>query len=77
MFELRSENLTQLGGRMGTERTFDNWRKFFETLDEAKNFAEKDFGSKLTWLERAKSIYSTEDLNYVMYHITKIGTEKA
>ncbi len=47
MFELRSENLTQLGGRMGTERTFDNWRKFFNTIDEAKTYAEKDFGRKV------------------------------
>ncbi|MFA5366335.1 MAG: hypothetical protein WC333_00230 [Dehalococcoidia bacterium] len=57
-YELISENLTGLGGRMGTERTWDNFRKSFKDdldgshgmipvdgsgLAKAKAFAEEDY----------------------------------
>jgi hypothetical protein len=57
-YELVSENLTGLGGPMGTERTWDNFRKSFKDdldgshgmipvdgsgLAKAKAFAEEDY----------------------------------
>lgn len=75
MYELESENLTHLGGLMGTEYTFPNWRKFFSTPELAKAAAEKDYGKPLKWLKTKKG-WRTEDLRYVMYHIRKVEVEK-
>jgi hypothetical protein len=77
MYELVSENLSGLGGPMGTEETWDNWRKFYDTIDAAKIAAEKDYkgGKKpLKWIKEG-SDFRTEDLSYVMYHIHKIKIE--
>lgn len=74
MYILRSENLTNLGGRMGTEYTFSNFEKYFNSLSSARKYAEKDYGSKLEWIKE-KYGFRTKDLSYVMYHIRKIKTE--
>lgn len=34
IWELRSENLSNLGGPMGTEYTFDNFRKHFDSIQK-------------------------------------------
>jgi len=80
MYELRSENLTHLGGPMGSEYTTTNWRKFFKSLDGAKECAEKDYADHkgsvpLKWTKNDKGKLSTGDLGYVMYHIKEIKTE--
>ena len=73
VFELTSENLTNLGGPMGSEYTYDNWRKHFNTIEKAKAYAEKDYGKTLKWIEEnGDNICRTEDLNYVMYHIKQL-----
>ncbi len=71
LFALESENLTGLGGPMGSERTWTNWRKFFKTVSSAKAFAEKDYGKAIQW---DKSNCSG-DLRYVMYHIKRVKVE--
>ena len=80
MYKLTSENLTNLGGPMGTEYTYPNWEKYFNTILEAKKYAEKDFAKdpqkrKLTWTRENKQIY-TKDMGYVMYEIVKVKVEK-
>lgn len=77
MYELESENLTSLGGPMGTEETWVNWRKFYHTIGAAKAAAEKDYKGDqkpLKWI-KVGSGFRTEDLRYVMYHIGKIKVE--
>lgn len=71
MYQLVSENLTNLGGPMGTEYTFDNFRSQFSTLEKAKHFAESDYGGKIDWIKTKKGVRS-KDLGYVMYHIDKL-----
>ena len=74
LYRLVSENLTHLGGAMGTEYTTDNFCKYFKSLANAKAFAEKDYGKKLKWLKE-KGRIRTEDLHHVMYHIYPVKTE--
>lgn len=83
MYKLISENLTGLGGPMGTERTWSNYTKYFKTVKAAKEFAEKDFDSfevrngryrKLVW-HKDRDYYRTDDMGYVMYYIKKVKVE--
>jgi len=71
VYEVVSENLTNLGGRMGTEYTYDNWRKHFSDVDKAKEFAEKDYGKKIKWNKTEKG-FRSDDLLYVMYYVNKL-----
>ena len=84
MFELESENLTQLGGRMGTETTSTNFRRFYNSIALAKKAAEKDYGQPITW-DRKKGptcnlkpidLTCSGDLGHVMYHIKKVKVER-
>jgi len=75
MFELRSENLTGLGGRMGSEHTWTNFRKFYSTAELAIEAAEKDYGNKIKWYKN-KNGFRSPDLRYVMYHIKEVKVEK-
>ena len=71
IFQLRSENLTNLGGPMGTENTFDNFNKPFQTLESAKAYAEKDYGKPIEWIQE-KNYVRSPDLAWVMYHIKEV-----
>jgi hypothetical protein len=78
MFQLVSEDLTHLGGSMGTEYTTENYTKHFSTDDKAKKHAEKEYGSEIKW-ERKKEkkvSWCSGDLGYVMYHIKEITLDE-
>jgi hypothetical protein len=70
IFKLVSENLTNLGGPMGTERTFENWSKLFTDIDVAKAYAVTDYKKGINWITDKNRIHSG-DLGYVMYIITE------
>lgn len=76
MYELESENLTGLGGPMGTERTWPNWRKFFRTAEAAKVYAERDFKKSIEWSGGLVRGFSSGDLGHVMYHIRLVKIEE-
>lgn len=77
LYELTSENLTGLGGMMGTERTWNNWHKLFRRVSAAKAFAETDYRrqtrqrEKVEWQREGLS-WRTQDLAFVMYHIRPV-----
>lgn len=71
IYELLSENLSHLGGPMGSEYTTDNWRKHFDDVELAKKYAEKDFKNKIKW-QKSPSGYCSGDLHFVMYTIKKL-----
>ena len=76
MYTLISENLTNLGGPMGSEYTFDNYRKSFLKLETAINFAEKEYGKEIIWKKDDKTgELCSGDLSYVMYTIKPIKFE--
>ena len=75
MFSLRSENLGTLGTYMGNGYSFDNWIKYFTTLEKAKAYAEKDYGKPIEWVDVSMGVRSP-DLLWVMYHIHKIEVEE-
>jgi len=75
MYEVESENLSSLGGPMGTEHTTTNWRKYFLDLINAKSFCEKDYGKKIEWKRKGHNGACSGDLLYVMYNIRKIKIE--
>ena len=76
MYCLTSENLTHLGGMMGSERTSTNFTKFFIDPEKAKKFAEKDFKKSIEWSKRDKG-FTSGDLMYVMYTIKPVKVEDA
>ena len=65
-YELIYEDLTNLGGPMGTEYTTEHSLGLFTTIQKAKTAAKKNYHGeeKIKW-----SGYQTQDLSYVMYHI--------
>lgn len=75
MYQLVSENLSNLGGRMGTEYTTVNFRKFFKTFEGAQKAAEKDYKKKIKWKKVKTGVWRSPDLAYVMYHIKLVETE--
>lgn len=78
VYSLTSENLTNLGGPMGSEYTYDNWVKYFSSIETAKRYAEKNYnGSRgeIKWKKRGKKL-ETQDLGYVMYHIVPVKLEE-
>ena len=81
--ELVSENLSHLGGPMGSEYTTTNFRKFFKSVDEAKKYAEKDYkknrANPIKWevgYVQDDERITSGDLGFVMYEITKIEYTK-
>lgn len=80
MVTLTSENLTNLGGPMGTEYTFPSWTKHFTDADKAKAFAEADYEKSrgklppIKW-KKTKGGFSSGDLGWVMYHINEVQVE--
>ena len=71
IYQLTSENLTGLGGPMGSEHTSTNWQRFFRSIASAKRIAAKDYKKeggeeKIEWVRDGKEIRS-QDLNWVMY----------
>ena len=81
IYMLCSENLTNLGGPMGTEYTYNNWVKHFDSIEKAKAYALKDYQKetqskdKLKWLGDGEDAVRTEDLRFVMYHIKTVKVE--
>lgn len=74
LFTLRSVNLTDLGGPMGTETTWDNYIKYFNSIEAARAYAEKEFGEKIRWAKDGSGLTSG-DLRHVAYDIEKIKIE--
>ena len=68
VYELISENLTGLGGPMGSEKVFNNFSKIFSFIGNCKAEAEKDYGTKINWKNFEDRITSG-DLGHVMYII--------
>lgn len=70
MYKAISENLTHLGGLMGTEYTTYNWTASCSSLKDAKERCEKDYGKPIGWIKTDKGLRSP-DLLYVMYYINE------
>lgn len=79
IYELESENLTKLGGRMGTESTSTNWVRYFSSIDKAKKAAEKDYkkngGEDVIKWSKSRYGSSSQDLLFVQYSIQPIKVE--
>lgn len=79
VWQLTSENLTGLGGRMGTERTWTNWTQLFRTKELAMKEAQRDLDKhdrgqlrrEIEWKKYEDSL-SSRDYGHVMYHIQQV-----
>ena len=74
VYELISEDLSHLGGPMGTEYTTESSLGLFsgeDGLEKAKKAAEKHYGGKIKWSKDKypEGSLCSGDLRYVMYHI--------
>lgn len=74
-YRLVNEDLTHLGGPMGTEYTEDRWSKNYATVEQAKQAAEKDYDSPIEWVKERNGGWRSPDLGYVMYRIEPITLE--
>lgn len=80
VYELVREDLTNLGGRMGTEFTTSRRIGVFSDVDKAKEYAgliySKQCGGEpereIKWKKTGKFSYSSNDLRFVMYNINVI-----
>lgn len=80
MWVLINEDLTHLGGPMGTEYTTTRWRKCYNDIDAAKAAAQEDYEPNhfgpLRWIKDGdQGAIRTNDLGYVMYYIKPVKTE--
>lgn len=71
VFVLESEDLSRLGGPMGTERTTVNFMRIFKSPASAMAYAQKDYGKRsIRWKKHPKrQEWSSGDLLHVMYTI--------
>jgi hypothetical protein len=89
MYALVNEDLSHLGGPMGTEYTTMGAPRYFHTLVEAKAAAQKHYHDwmecstkVLTWVHEhnydekpTEGRLRTADLGWVMYHIEPVKAE--
>lgn len=68
MYNLKSEDLSHLGGPMGSEYTTINYVKTFSTIKLAKEYAETEYGKKIEW-KKPIGVITSGDLAFVMYTI--------
>lgn len=71
MYQLISENLTNLGGPMGTEYTTYSNEGHFRKASNARAKAEKEYGRPIEW-KAVKNGWRSPDLGHVMYHIKEV-----
>lgn len=80
VYELIAEDLTHLGGPMGTEYTTDTSLGIFSgdnAIEKARAMAQKHYGNKtkdLGWtknVSRKDDVLRSDGLLYVMYHIRR------
>jgi hypothetical protein len=74
IYQLTSENLTGLGGPMGTERTTINWVKPFDSLETAQAYAVNDYegDEEIEWKKDGEGKWHSQDLRWVMYYIHEV-----
>jgi hypothetical protein len=74
MYQLIYEDLTHLGGPMGTEHTTESSMGHFNKLENAKLVAEDTYGQKIKW-QKTKDGFRSPDMGYVMFHIREVKTK--
>lgn len=77
-YMLEAIDMTEAGGPMGSTRTPVVMRRYFSSLEGAKNVAEDHYnGSRgpIKW-ERSSGYITSGDLGYIMYTISSIKVEK-
>ena len=72
---LEAEDLSHLGGPMGTEYTTTMFVRNFGTLEEAKTYAIRHYKGPIKWL-RERSAWTSGDLLWVEYTITPLRFEE-
>ena len=82
MYVLVSENMTACGGPMGSDHTWDNWRRYYNKLEHAKAAALKDYRkgkrdpkASIEWDVDSNGHLTSGDLLFVMYHVEEITPE--
>jgi hypothetical protein len=82
VYELVSDNITNVGGPMGNNASSENWSKLFEKLKVAKEYAEQDYRleavrtgkdnrEKIMWRGDSET-WCSQDLGFVQYIIKKV-----
>lgn len=70
-YELTANDLSHLGGPMGTEYTTISLRRNFNSKQEAKAFAANHYGKPIKWIKQTPNKDYSGDLRYIDYTITK------
>jgi hypothetical protein len=79
VYEVESENLSNVGGPMGTDRTYTNWTRLASSIEKCIEIAEKDYkkngGDETIKWDIKKNSACSGDLGFVMYNIYKKEVE--
>lgn len=75
-WKVTSEDLTHLGGPMGTEYTTVNWVKVFSSKDKALSYIRKDYGKELRDPYSIKGERARWDLGYVGYTLEPLKVDE-
>lgn len=79
IYILESNDLSGLGGPMGSERIITNFVKYFYSIDNAKKYAEEDYlkykPEPIKWKKARNGGITSGDLLFVEYNIGKIKIE--
>jgi hypothetical protein len=81
IWKLKGEDLTGLGGSMGTDKTEIIFEEYFESLTDAQNFAEKHYNKgkkekdKIKWVREEKG-FTSGDLRWIMYDIAPLKVHR-
>lgn len=76
IFSLTSIDMTGVGGPMGSERTSENYTRYFSSKQYAQEYAEKEYGKKIDWCNNRSGGCTSGDLLHVMYDICKVKITK-
>jgi len=75
IYEAIAEDLTNLGGPMGTEEVYEKWRRLFYQPSAAKEYCEQDYKkyhrSSFKWKKDGQG-WSSGDLLFIMYSVRPV-----
>ena len=75
LYLLEKQDISSVGGPMGTEKVRVIWTKYFNDWMLTKEAAERDHGDAITWSKTGNS-WSSGDLRSHMYYIRCIQVEQ-
>lgn len=72
VYELTKEDWSGVGGPMGTQDTYVDWRRLFATRKAARKYAQEDNHWPINWNKSGDGEWFSGDLRTHAYYIRKV-----